>query len=387
MSRSYELDWLRVLLFALLVPHHVAVGFVDWGEDIYRFVNNQLAGDGMTLFIYWSHSWRLPSLFLIAGLGTWYLTRQSYGAVFMSARLLRLLVPAVFGIFALNVFGGYAMARMTGETQPFLPFWWGWISSPEPGQIQHLWFLFNLAVYTVICWPAFIYRAQLARLQISPARLLVGLCASSAVAIVLLKPHAAALTGDNYQFPFYLLFFLGGYLIGAQDRVVLDWCRHHVWKLLSAAILLFLLKATLLTMALLEDIPTGEALAEGGWRPLGLDPPNATMFSVIEAATAWAWCIAALGLASRFLSRPSSLLARLNSAVFPFYVIHFPVTLVGLALVAQISLPWQIEFLILLICVYLVTWLIWRIFERLGPAAILVGGKPHIGWHQKSPSP
>ena len=32
MTRRYELDWLRVLLFALLVPHHVAVGFVDWGR-------------------------------------------------------------------------------------------------------------------------------------------------------------------------------------------------------------------------------------------------------------------------------------------------------------------------------------------------------------------
>jgi hypothetical protein len=70
MDRRYELDWLRVLLFALLVPHHVAVGFVDWGVDIYRFVNNDLAGEGMSLFIFWSHSWRLPSLFLIAGIGT-----------------------------------------------------------------------------------------------------------------------------------------------------------------------------------------------------------------------------------------------------------------------------------------------------------------------------
>ena len=56
MERRHDLDWLRVLLFALLVPHHVAVGFVDWGVDVYHFVNNQLAGSGMSLFIYWSHS-------------------------------------------------------------------------------------------------------------------------------------------------------------------------------------------------------------------------------------------------------------------------------------------------------------------------------------------
>ena len=93
MTRRHELDWLRVLLFALLVPHHVAIGFVDWGVDIYKFVNDRLAGDGMTLFIYWSHSWRLPSLFMIAGLGTWFLTARGIGIRFMGPRLLRLLAP------------------------------------------------------------------------------------------------------------------------------------------------------------------------------------------------------------------------------------------------------------------------------------------------------
>ena len=55
-QRRHKLDWLRVRLFALLVPHHVAVGFVDWGADIYGFVNTHLAGDGVSLFIYWSGS-------------------------------------------------------------------------------------------------------------------------------------------------------------------------------------------------------------------------------------------------------------------------------------------------------------------------------------------
>ena len=45
MERRYHLDWLRVLLFGLLVLHHVAVGFVAWGEDIYRFTNDEVARD------------------------------------------------------------------------------------------------------------------------------------------------------------------------------------------------------------------------------------------------------------------------------------------------------------------------------------------------------
>ena len=376
MTRRHELDWLRVLLFALLVPHHVAVGFVDWGVDIYRFVNNQLAGDGMTLFIYWSHSWRLPSLFMIAGIGTWFLTRRSLGPGFLPERLTRLLVPCLFGMFFLNVFSGFAMEKMAGLPPGFAMFWWQWLTAPKLGQVQHLWFLLNLAAYTVLCWPIFRFGEHLVSTPLSPPRLVLFLLVLSAVAVVLLKPHAAALTGDNYQFVFYLCFFAGGYVIGAQGAAMLDWCGRHAWKILILAILLFSVKVTLLTLALLDDPATGQALAEGGWRPLGLAPANATAFSVIEAATAWGWCIAALGLAVRYLGRPSAVLSRLNRAVFPVYVLHFPVTIVGLALVAQISLPWHVEFLGLLIFIYGVTWFFWMVFDRLGPAARLVGGKP-----------
>lgn len=378
MPRRYELDWLRILLFALLVPHHVGVGFVAWGTDIYGFVNDRLAGDGMTLYIYWSHGWRLPSLFLIAGIGTWFLTAKGVGPRFIGQRLLRLLVPLVFGAFFINVFGGYAIARMTGEAGPFLPFWWSWLTDPEPRQMQHLWFLLNLAVYTLLCWPLFAFRGRIGTSAPDPRLLLALLVTASAAAVVVFKPHAAALVGDNYQFALYLLFFLGGYLIGADHTRVLDWTRRYAWLLLAAAVVLFVAKTTLLTVALLQDIPTGQALAAGGWRPLGLHPPNATAFSAIEAANAWAWCLAALGLACRFLDRPGPMLSELTRAVFPFYVLHFPLTLIGLALAAQIPAPWWLEFPALVLLVYASTWLLWRLADRLGPLAYLVGGKPKV---------
>lgn len=376
MHRHYELDWLRVLLFALLVPHHVAVGFVDWGEDIYGFVNNQLAGDGMTLFIHWSHSWRLPSLFMIAGVGTWFLTSRGTGIRFVGGRLLRLLVPALFSAAFINVFGGYAIAYMTGVQYGFLPFWWQWLSDPEPRQVQHLWFLFNLAIYTVLCWPVFAFRDRIERWALHPVGLILSLIIISALVVAIFKPYAAAIAGDNYQFPYYLVFFLGGFLIGTNCTMILNWSGRWVWTLLGAAVVLFGAKVIFLALALEADVATGEALAAGGWVPMGLSPPNATVFSVIEATTAWAWCLAALGLAVRLLNKPSSLLSELNRAVFPVYVLHFPVTLVGLAIVAQLSLPWGIEFFGLLIFVYGLTWVLWRFADQLGFAAFLVGGKP-----------
>ncbi|ETX13194.1 hypothetical protein OCH239_12795 [Roseivivax halodurans JCM 10272] len=376
MVRRAELDWLRVLLFALLVPHHVAVGFVDWGVAIYGFVNDRLAGDGITLFIYWSHSWRLPSLFLIAGIGTWFVTSRGVGSRFMGRRLFRLLIPAIFGTMFLNVFGGYAVATATGESATFLAFWWTWLTEPVLRQIQHLWFLFNLAVYTLMCWPIFAFRSQIAARMVRPEFLLSALVLASAVAIVVLKPHAPALAGDNYQFVFYLLFFLGGFLVGAGGARLLDWSGRHAWWLLAAAAAMFAVKVVLLAAALAEDDAVGEALAAGGWVPLGLAPPNAVAFCAVEAATAWLWCCAALGLSVRFLSKPSDLLADLTRGTFPFYVLHFPIVLVGLNIAARVSFPWQVEFILVMVFVYGLTWMLWRVVDNLGLVAVLFGGKP-----------
>ena len=89
MERRYDLDWLRILLFGLLVPHHAAVGFVAWGKDIYGFVNDEVGGDLLSLGIYFSHSWRLPSLFLIAGIGTYFATGRGIGTKFLGRRVAR----------------------------------------------------------------------------------------------------------------------------------------------------------------------------------------------------------------------------------------------------------------------------------------------------------
>jgi hypothetical protein len=313
---------------------------------------------------------------MIAGLGTWFLTARGIGIRVMGPRLLSLLAPLIFATAFINVFGGYAIATMTGTATGLISFWWDWLSEPEPRQVQHLWFLINLTLYTVILWPIFALRDQIARAVPKPPLLLAVLVIASTASVVLLKPYAAALTGDNYQFVLYLIFFLGGYLIGADHVRVLDWAKRQAWWLLALAIILFVIKATLLTLALINDLDTGQALAEGGWIARGLSPQNATVFSIVEAATAWFWCVAAMGLASRFLNRPGRLLPALNRAVFPLYVLHFPLTLVGLALAAQFSAPWWIEFFVLLIFVYTGSWILWRIFDNIGPAAFLVGGKP-----------
>lgn len=378
MERRHDLDWLRVLLFSLLVLHHVAVGFVAWGADIYRFTNDQVAGEWLGLLIYWSHSWRLPALFLIAGIGTYFATRRRSGLGFLGRRVARLMVPAVFGTFVLNV-AGYAMARMEGKPLGFWTFWARWLTEPVPSQVMHLWFLFNLTFYTLLCWPLYAGRSRLERIKIPVPWYLAGMTALSALVVALVKPHASALAGDGYQWLYYLSIFGGGYLIGARCRAILDGLARCVFWLLGAATLVFLVKVGILATELERAPEVGSALARGGWAPAGVAPayePLSVLHSIVEAATAWLWSLTVLGLSARYLRRPGRLLTGLSRAVFPIYVLHFPVTIMGLALFAGLAWPWGLEFLLLAAGVYILTWLIYLAADRLGPVVYVIGGRP-----------
>ena len=61
------------------------------------------------------------------------------------------------------------------------------------------------------------------------------------------------------------------------------------------------------------------------------------LHSASEAATAWLWALALLGLSARYLRWGGLVLKELSRAVFRIYFLHFPLTIVGLPLVAQLD--------------------------------------------------
>lgn len=370
-ARRYDLDWLRVLLFALLVPHHAAVGFVEWGEPIYGFANDRLAGDGLGVAIYWSHTWRLPSLFVIAGMGTWFATRRTQGWPALARRVARLLLPVAFGLLSLNVLGAVAIDWARGASMAADPDGRG----TRIGRIMHLWFLVNLAAYTVIAWPLL---SCLRARKVAAGWLFVGIAVGTSMIAVLAKPWAPAIAGDGYQSVWYFAIFVGGIVMGSRHIAILEWtARIAPWLVLFAG-LAFLAELILLGIAIERSEALGAAMASGGWATAKLAPaygPLGVSFALAEGLGAMLWCGGALGLAARYLNRPGSRLAELNEAVFPFYVLHFPIILGGLAILTRTGWPWALEFLLLTAGTYGATWLAWALVRRLGPVAVLVGGR------------
>lgn len=371
-TRRHELDWLRVLLFGLLVPHHAAVPFSDFGRDIYGYANDALAGPGLTLAIYWSHCWRLPALFVVAGMGTWLATRRARDAGALGRRMARLLLPVAFGALLVNVAAGWALARALGEAGPL-----GGAVMEKGPRVMHLWFLVNLAAYTLLLWPVLGAVGRLARAVSAPRLLLVaGLAVAGTVAAA--KPFGSAVAGDGYQAVWYLVVFASGVALGARHEAVLDWTARRAWWLLGAGVLTFLAEVSMLAAAGARSEALAVSFATGGWAADGVAPafaPLPVAFALAEGANAWLWVLAALGLAARFLTRPGRWLPALTRATYPLYVLHFPVVIVGGALLTRTAWPWGLELLLLVAATYAITAMLWLGASRLGPAATLVGGR------------
>ncbi|WP_299843277.1 acyltransferase family protein [uncultured Jannaschia sp.] len=372
--RRHDLDWLRVLLFGLLVLHHTAVGFASFGASVYGFANDRLGGPAVDLAVYWSHTWRLPTLFLIAGIATWFATARGAGPRIVGRRVARLALPLLAGTLLLNPIAGEAIARMTGEARfafvatglPLVPY--------VPRNIMHLWFLASLALYTLLAWPLYLARPRL-RFPALPG-LATLVLATTAIAIVA-KPWGAALAGNGYQFWWYGGLYLSGYLIGAEHRAILDWAARRVGWIVAAGVVLFAAEVAMIGAALQVSEARAAALASGGWAAAGLLPAygaTGAAFAAVEGLDAWAWALAALGLAARYLNRDWPRLRALSPAVFPIYVFHFPVTILGLALLAQVPWPWGLEFLLLAIATYALSWAGYRLIARRPVLNWLTGG-------------
>ena len=182
--RRHDIDWLRVILFGLLIPFHVAIGIYwsTYGADVNPNIDEISAVDGRefaeesddysaesvdftSMVLHWMHQWRLAALFMISGMGTAFAFKRRTWQVFLQERVKRLLIPMFFGAWTMGfagsvILGGEEMTA-SGLTFSFL-FGIVWRSLifwiPVFGKLWalgHLWFLWNLFQYSLILTPLF----------------------------------------------------------------------------------------------------------------------------------------------------------------------------------------------------------------------------------------
>jgi glucan biosynthesis protein C len=369
--REYGLDWLRVMAFVILIGYHTGMYFVPWPWS----VKNRETSDWLVWVMIFFNRWRLPLLFFISGAGTWFnLQRRGYGE-FALERLLRLLLPLVFGMLVIVPPQIYVERVLAGSHYASYLEFWGTVFTfvPYPkGNLSwhHLWFLPYILTYSLLGLPLF------ALLRSSRGRALVDglarLCELPGIVYLLNIPNIIAalmldaqwpvthnLTSDWANFTGSMLTFLWGFIVCGSDRflALIERRRHEfLWVAATTLILFYGIR--------LDHVLAAFPAASRRW-----------IFLLVDSYFGMAVIFTLIGWSRAKINRDSAALRYANTAVYPFYIFHQTITiLLGYAWLDW-HVPFGIKFPLLFAGTFLGSWVLFEVVRRHPVTRVLFGMK------------
>jgi glucan biosynthesis protein C len=323
-ERRFDLDWVRIGAFMLLILYHVGMYYVSWDWH----VKSPYASTDIQPLMMLTSPWRLSLLFLVSGVATGYLLARQGARHFMSGRSTRLLIPLIFGMlvivppqsylevveklryagsfaefYRLYITGFHGFCR--GSDCLIMPTW------------NHLWFVAYLWVYTLALYavvrlapPLVPWLRRLAERRLSGIGILLWplayLCAIR-MGLVARFPENHALVGDWYNHAMYFGVFLLGFAL-AGNRGAWATLERVRWFTLGFAVL-----GWALLCAYLGAYEHGAAM-----------PPLELRYLMrgVYGAEQWLAIAAVVGFAHRHLARDNAARRYLTSAIFPVYILH-----------------------------------------------------------------
>ena len=325
-NRRYDLDWLRVIAFGLLIFYHVGMYYVTWGWHVKSPYTSSFLEPAMMLL----NPWRLPLLFVISGVAVRYAADKVKAGGFAWSRFKRLMIPLLFGSFFIVPPQTYFELLQGGIIEPgYWAFYQGYVDFDQRWDVitptyNHLWYVMYVLLYTLAVLPLLPVLKWLSATVMS-ARLWQS-------PLILLLP----------VIPFVIWRFTLDVDHPETHDFMHDWAAHArygSWFLLG----MLMAKSEMIWTGLQKFWRLSGALAVGAaiilsfiWPNWDDMTPEGTAMHVARAlriAYMW-WVIAGLmGAAEHFLNRPSAALSYLTEAVFPYYILHQTVIiLIGVAL-------------------------------------------------------
>ncbi len=357
-TRRYDLDWLRVLVFGLLIFYHVGMFYVPWGWHI----KNDVIYGGMRWPMLFVNQWRLPILFVISGMGTAFALGHRTTGAFIKERFIRLAIPLGVGMLLIVPPQVYIERIANGD---FAGSYWEWWTGPAFDGIypsgnlswHHLWFLPYLLVYSLLLSPVFIWvRSKLIsnlksigdRLSNKPGMLYLFVIPLYLYESLLepFFPITHDLIADWFNFVSSMTLFLYGFLMINMGSKL--WDAIHKLRFVAPIIGMVGYLGQLVIWFNFEDsvvIHFTEAL--------------------LKTTNLWSWIIAIFAWAAIWLNKPSSLIAYANKAVYPFYIFHQTLTIIIGYFLLQIDYAFGLEFSLMVGGTFLGSWLLYEGLVRI----------------------
>lgn len=351
-DRRYDIDWIRVLAFDILIIYHVGMFFVSWGWHI---KNNEII-DWMRWPMLFVNQWRLPILFIVSGMGTRFALSYKTGGKYVMERFTRLFIPLTVGMLLIVAPQVYIERIIQGEINgsylDFYPQFFQGIYPEGNFSWHHLWFLPYLLIMSIIATPIFLnLRKQNNWLQgklntiiaMSPFLLYIFAVPVFFVEVLLepFFPTTHALIGDWYALVFYFILFITGFILislGDSFWFALDRIKYYS---LAVGIISFPLLI---------------------WIWYNVD--GSILIPLIKIVNMWSWIITIFGFCAKYLNREGDLIKYRNQAVYPFYILHQTITiLIGYWLINH-PMHYMWKFIILVLGTFGFAWILYEFVIR-----------------------
>lgn len=386
-ARRYDLDWIRVAAFFLLIFYHVGVFYEsdDWHTSSPRPI------EGIEIVMSLASPWRLALLFLIAGFATRFMTARlspgfrGAGALAWS-RTGRLFLPLVFGMLVIVPPQTYfQVAQYTPHlVDPWPQFYALYLSGDHAWGIitptwNHLWFVAYLWVYSLVlaCVLA-LTGGGMARLgrwlerPLSGPLLLIAPIAYLGLVRQLypIFDRTHALVDDWYMHSVYLPLFLFGFLVARSERIRQAFIDQRWTSLAIAGTAWVAWQTYLLTWT---GLPGDAQL----WTPMAENPPAWLRIAMrgAYAAIQWSAITAILGFGAKHLNFDRPALRYLTVAVFPLYILHQTITVAAGRYLPTLQLPLALEAGLLVAITFGGAFAGYELFRRITPLRPFLGLK------------
>ncbi|MEA3321455.1 MAG: acyltransferase family protein [Bacillota bacterium] len=303
--RKHYIDGIRIVAILLLIPFHTARIY-----DYYPFYIKDDQSMILQLFAIFLSQWRMPILFLVSGVGTYFILRSRSNRAFIHDRLKRLLIPFIFAVLVIVPPQGYYAALSKGIIPATTSYWeyYPTFFTFDLSQIDgfkgtftpaHMWFILFLVVFSLISIMVFrfIQKRESMLTSSTPSWFLY-------VLIIPIFITDIALLGMEFNPFYYFTFFLYGACIVKETELermmVKERGRLLILALVSMSAVLFLYWL---------HIKNGVAI------PL-------VIFTLLQSITAFAWIFAMLANFKTYMNKKNKWITSVNMKVFTIYILH-----------------------------------------------------------------
>jgi hypothetical protein len=263
----------------------------------------------------------------------------------LKERALRILLPFVFGMFAIVPIHIYLWKSYNHLNTAY---------TSDPG---HLWFLANIFLYVVIFSPVFFYLKKssaggvattIRKIFSTPLGLVLVIGCFIAEAMIL-KPYPYELyvmTGHGFVLGTLAFFFGFCFVLSGENFwKMLVWWR---WLFLGVAIGLYVLRALYFKI-------------------------NVPYYLLVAESQCWIFSV--LAFANQYLNRPSKALTYLSQAAYPVYILHMIFLYLASAFIFPLNLPVAGQYILVVISTIVGCFGVYEIIRRIKFIRPLLGLK------------